>query len=61
MSKKDSDREQALNLALSQIEKQYGEGAVMKMGDMSTRTAVDSISTGSLAPVSYTHLRAHET
>ena len=49
MSKKDSDREQALNLALSQIEKQYGEGAVMKMGDMSTRTAVDSISTGSLA------------
>lgn len=49
MSKKDSDREQALNLALSQIEKQYGEGAVMKMGDMSKRTAVDSISTGSLS------------
>mgnify|MGYP001488970061 CR=1 FL=1 len=49
MSNKESNREQALDLALSQIEKQYGEGAIMKMGDMTTTTSTDAISTGSLS------------
>jgi recombination protein RecA len=31
-SKADKDRRQALELALSQIERQFGKGAVMKLG-----------------------------
>lgn len=38
---------QALEMALSQIEKQFGKGAIMKMGD-SQRLAVEVIPTGSL-------------
>jgi len=49
VSNKESNREQALDLALSQIEKQYGEGAIMKMGDMSKTTSSDAIPTGSLS------------
>ena len=29
----DSNRERALDLAVSQIEKQFGKGAIMKLGD----------------------------
>ena len=32
MAEKD-DKKRALDLALSQIEKQYGKGAIMKLGD----------------------------
>ncbi len=42
------EREQALDAALSQIERQYGKGAVMKMGDQA-QFAIPSISTGSLS------------
>jgi recombination protein RecA len=42
------DREQALDAALSQIEKQYGKGSVMKMSDQA-QVAIASISTGSLS------------
>ncbi len=42
------DKTKALDLALSQIEKQFGKGSVMKMGDKTTM-AVESISTGALA------------
>lgn len=42
-----SDRSKALAAALGQIEKQFGKGAVMKMGD-APREAIPSISTGSL-------------
>ena len=41
-------REQALELALNRIEKQFGKGAVMRLGQAS-RLTVDVISTGSLA------------
>ena len=44
----DNKKEQALNEALKQIEKQYGKGAVMKLGEHSN-VDVDTISTGSLA------------
>jgi len=39
----------ALDAALVQIEKQYGKGAVMKLGDPSARMEVETIPTGSLA------------
>lgn len=42
------DKKKALETALAQIEKQYGEGAVMKLGD-NTKMKVDAIPTGSLA------------
>jgi recombination protein RecA len=41
------NRQKALNAALSQIEKQFGKGAVMVMGHEPIK-AIDSISTGSL-------------
>lgn len=43
-----SDRSQALDLALRQIEKQFGKGSVMKMGD-ETALQVETISSGALA------------
>ena len=43
------DKEKALDLALSQIHKQYGEGAVMRLGQEPTLLAVDVIPTGSLS------------
>jgi recombination protein RecA len=45
----DSNKKQALTAALSQIEKQFGKGAIMRMGDGSAQRNVDVISTGSLA------------
>ena len=39
----------ALDAALSQIEKQFGKGAVMKLGDPSTQMNVETIPTGSLS------------
>jgi recombination protein RecA len=39
----------ALNNALAQIERQFGKGAIMKMGDLTERMAYDVISTGSIA------------
>lgn len=43
----DTNRQKALDAALSQIERQFGKGAVMKMGDH-PREAIPAISTGSL-------------
>ena len=43
------DREKALDLTLSQIQKQYGDGAVMRLGQEPTKLAVDVISTGALS------------
>lgn len=47
MSEASNAREKALKMAISQIKKQHGEGAVMRLGD-SSRVPVDVISTGSL-------------
>src|SRR6187551_1306415 len=47
MAEKD-DKKRALDLALSQIEKQYGKGAIMKLGDADTPADIPAISTGSL-------------
>ena len=44
----DENRKKALGAALSQIEKQFGKGAVMRMGDARAVRDIDVISTGSL-------------
>lgn len=45
----DDNRRKALEAALSQIEKQFGKGAVMRMGADDPARDVDVVSTGSLA------------
>ncbi len=42
------ERDKALDMAVSQIERQFGKGAIMKMGEAANRK-VDVISTGALA------------
>jgi len=44
----EENKRKALSAALSQIEKQFGKGAVMRMGDVPAVSDVDVISTGSL-------------
>ncbi|MGH8561943.1 MAG: recombinase RecA [Nevskiales bacterium] len=44
----DQDRKKALAAALTQIERQFGKGSVMRMGDASLDRDVSVISTGSL-------------
>ncbi|GMU53556.1 MAG: protein RecA [Candidatus Xenobia bacterium] len=43
------DKAKALDMALSQIERQFGKGSIMKLGDASARYEVPAIPTGSLA------------
>ncbi len=43
------ERDKALNEALAQIQKQFGKGAVMKLGDDSARMNIEAISTGSMS------------
>ena len=43
----DKDKEKALDAAMSQIEKQFGHGAIMKLGAEAALVKVDVISTGS--------------
>jgi recombination protein RecA len=49
MLEKTSDKDRALELALSQIEKQFGKGSVMRLGDKSRFSVIESIPTGSIA------------
>jgi len=44
----DENRKKALSAALSQIEKQFGKGSVMRMGDAGAIRDVQAVSTGSL-------------
>lgn len=44
----DDNKKKALSAALGQIEKQFGKGAVMRMGDSSVNRDIDVVSTGSL-------------
>jgi recombination protein RecA len=43
------ERLRALDLAIGQIEKQFGRGSIMRLGEASARMAVEAIPTGSLA------------
>ncbi len=47
MDKSNSDRERALTAALTQIERQFGKGSMMRLGDRD-RERIPAISTGSL-------------
>ncbi|MGA8206383.1 MAG: recombinase RecA [Woeseiaceae bacterium] len=44
----DDNRKKALAAALGQIEKQFGKGSVMRLGDNATARDIDAISTGSI-------------
>lgn len=45
----DENKSKALGAALMQIDKQFGKGSVMRMGDASSAQGIDVISTGSLS------------
>lgn len=49
MAKKDDSRGKAVEMAVSQIEKQFGKGSIMRLGDPGAKISVDTIPTGSLA------------
>ena len=44
-----SEKDKALELAVSRIEKQFGEGSIMKLGELSARMIAEAIPTGSLS------------
>jgi recombination protein RecA len=44
----DKNKDKALAAALGQIEKQFGKGSIMRLGDGSASMEIDSVSTGSL-------------
>ena len=44
----DENRQKALDAALGQIERQFGKGSVMRLGDAQTGQGIESVSTGSL-------------
>jgi recombination protein RecA len=48
MTKKDSDKQKALDSALAQIERQFGKGSIMKLGADNPAHEIESTSTGSL-------------
>ena len=43
------DKVRALDAAIGQIEKQFGKGSVMKLGDSSANMNVETVPTGSLS------------
>lgn len=44
-----ADRKSALDLALKQIEKQFGKGSIMRLGEAASTMNIETVSTGSLA------------
>lgn len=42
------DRKRALDTAINQIEKQFGKGSIMKLGEAASKTNIEVIPTGSL-------------
>src|SRR5919205_3222920 len=42
------ERERAIDVAIAQIERQFGKGSIMKMGDGAARLAVEVIPTGAI-------------
>jgi recombination protein RecA len=43
------EKEKVLNVAISQVEKQFGKGSIMRLGETGAKVQVDVIPTGSLA------------
>jgi recombination protein RecA len=48
VGKEDGDRQRALEAALTQIDRAFGKGSVMKLGDKGKVVEIESINTGSL-------------
>src|SRR5438477_9768995 len=49
MAEERTEKSRALDLAVSQIEKQFGKGSIMRLGDVDSTAALDAIPSGSLA------------
>lgn len=49
MSTTKDEREKALDAAMSQIQKQFGKGAIMKLGERAAQMNIETISTGSIS------------
>lgn len=49
MTNNKEGKEKALNEALAQIQKQFGQGAIMKLGDDNMQLNIEAISTGSIS------------
>lgn len=47
-SKRSDDKQKALDSALAQIERQFGKGSIMKLGDENAIQEIEATSTGSL-------------
>ena len=43
------EKEKALSAALTQIDRKYGKGSIMKMGEASSRLIIEVIPTGAIA------------
>ena len=48
VDKDDMDKQKALDAALGQIERDFGKGAVMKLGERTSIVEADTVSSGSL-------------
>ena len=48
MAVSNTEKDKALDAALLQIQKQFGKGAIMKLGDDNALTDIQAISTGSI-------------
>ena len=46
---KDTNKMKALEAALAQIEKQFGKGSVMKLGDKGANMQIETVPTGALS------------
>ncbi|MDI3339581.1 MAG: recombinase RecA [Sphaerobacter sp.] len=44
-----SERDRAIDLAMAQIERQFGKGSIMRMGEADSRLQIEAIPTGSIA------------
>ena len=42
------ERERAIDVAISQIERQFGKGSIMKLGDAAARLGIEVIPTGAI-------------
>ena len=49
MAEEKTEKTRALDLAVSQIEKQFGKGAIMRLGGVDSSAALDAISSGSIS------------
>ena len=43
-----AERDRAIDVAMSQIERQFGKGSIMKLGDAASRLAIETIPTGAI-------------